>query len=940
MGNAMNDRLSLACAACVPCRAVFALLAGMLFFHFWIPAALAGGVCLLGEKSDEYDLRPYMEYLEDKEKTLTIAKVASAEIGPQFGTPQGGRFNFGFRQSALWFRFTIKEQPMPSDGTNLPRYWILDPGWNLYGTFELFVPDPDAPDGWRTYRAGHLLSTFGDQERRQFRLPTGLTAPTTCYIRVTGIRALVLSPHITTIDRAMWINGVKVAGTGLVLGFFLTTLLIHLSIYLYTRNRKFKWLVLSSIGFTGFVATTSYQHLIMAERLPAFIMIVGLLTQAVMLLVARNFFETRQYSRKVDVVLVFLSCVALVAAAAGYFIPEKWQGSISMNVSLPAALAGFWACIDNMKRDRTVSLILLVTWAGAILALPIYHLAAHGIFFDFAHPLITWVSFVGDAIALSILLAYMVQAMALQRQSAEAMAQAKSTFLASMSHEIRTPMTAILGYLNLSLQMEAQGQLRQYLLKIRASAQHLMGIINDILDLAKIEADKVALEVRPFEVEAVLRDSADILVPRAFENGNELVVSVQPGLPRRLLGDSLRLKQILVNLGGNAIKFTKNGTVRLAVLRAEDAPSSEGAVTLSFAVSDTGIGIDAAVLPRLFESFVQADTSTARVYGGTGLGLNISRRLVHLMGGEIAVRSQLGQGSTFEFTAVFKPEGLVTESAMDADHGGLKVLVAEDNPASREAMEEVAVCLNLKITFAGSAAQALRLASAEDFDLILLDWDLPDMTGPEAVKLLRSSQRVAEVPVALMTSPARPEVESIDPARLGVEDILSKPFTASSVEDMVRRVIHHDDSPAREIGGIAAEEQRNRERALGLRVLLAEDNRINQELISLILSQAGVLVETAGNGMEAVLRVMDAGRPAPDVVLMDVHMPEMDGYEATRTIRRDRRFRALPIIALTTNVMAGDRERCLEAGMNDHLAKPVDTGALFAALVKWAAQSS
>jgi len=528
----------------------------------------------------------------------------------------------------------------------------------------------------------------------------------------------------------------------------------------------------------------------------------------------------------------------------------------------------------------------------------------------------------------------------LQRQSAEAMAQAKSTFLASMSHEIRTPMTAILGYLNLSLQMEAQGQLRQYLLKIRASAQHLMGIINDILDLAKIEADKVALEVRPFEVEAVLRDSADILVPRAFENGNELVVSVQPGLPRRLLGDSLRLKQILVNLGGNAIKFTKNGTVRLAVLRAEDAPSSEGAVTLSFAVSDTGIGIDAAVLPRLFESFVQADTSTARVYGGTGLGLNISRRLVHLMGGEIAVRSQLGQGSTFEFTAVFKPEGLVTESAMDADHGGLKVLVAEDNPASREAMEEVAVCLNLKITFAGSAAQALRLASAEDFDLILLDWDLPDMTGPEAVKLLRSSQRVAEVPVALMTSPARPEVESIDPARLGVEDILSKPFTASSVEDMVRRVIHHDDSPAREIGGIAAEEQRNRERALGLRVLLAEDNRINQELISLILSQAGVLVETAGNGMEAVLRVMDAGRPAPDVVLMDVHMPEMDGYEATRTIRRDRRFRALPIIALTTNVMAGDRERCLEAGMNDHLAKPVDTGALFAALVKWAAQSS
>jgi len=523
--------------------------------------------------------------------------------------------------------------------------------------------------------------------------------------------------------------------------------------------------------------------------------------------------------------------------------------------------------------------------------------------------------------------------MALQRQSAEAMAQAKSTFLASMSHEIRTPMTAILGFLNLSLQMGPEGQLRQYLLKIRTSAQHLLGIINDILDLAKIEADKMELEADPFEVEAVLRDTADILVARAFENGNELVVSVQPGLPRRLVGDSLRLKQILVNLGGNAIKFTRNGTVRLAVLRAEDGPSPDNSVTLLFQVSDTGIGIDAAVLPRLFESFVQADTSTARVYGGTGLGLNISRRLVHLMGGEIAVRSQLGQGSTFEFTAVFKPEG--SDTATAADQEDLKVLVAEDNPASREAMEEVAASLGLKSTFAGSAEEALRLASAENFDLILLDWDLPDTTGPEAVTLLRSSQRLARVPMALMASPAQPEVESIDPARLGVENILFKPFTASSVRDMVRRVIHHDASPAREIGGIAVEEQRNRERARGLRVLLAEDNRVTQELISLILSQAGVLVEVAGNGIEAVLRMMDTSLPEPDVVLMDVHMPEMDGYEATQNIRRDRRFQALPIIALTTNVMAGDRQRCLEAGMNDHLGKPVDTGALFAALVKW-----
>lgn len=939
MGNAMSNRLNHAYAACIPCRAVFALLAGMLLFHVWISSAIAGEVCLLGEERDEYDLRPYMEYLEDKEKTLTIEQVASAKTAPQFGTPQGGHFNFGFRSSALWFRFTIQEQSVPSDGSAAPRYWIFDPGWNLYATIELFVPDPDAPDGWRTYSSGHLLSVSGDQERRHFRLPSGLTVPTTCYIRVTGIRPLVLSPHITTIDRAIWVNDVKVAGTGLLLGLFCTMVLVHLAIYLYTGNGKFKWLVLGNLSFVAFVALTSYQHLFTFRELPAAIMMAGLAAQGFLACVIRAFLELRRHNRLVDAILLFCIGLVFVAAVGAYFLPQELQGRFSMNMAVPVSLVGAWACVVNLKRYRVASSIFLFAWLSAFISIAVYNSAVRGAF-AFAHPSILWASFVCEGIAMSILLAYTVQTMALQRQSAEAMAQAKSTFLASMSHEIRTPMTAILGFLNLSLQMGPEGQLRQYLLKIRTSAQHLMGIINDILDLAKIEAGKVELEVRPFEVESVLRDSADILVARAFENGNELVVSVQPGLPRSLAGDSLRLKQILVNLGGNAIKFTRNGTVRLAVLCAEDGSPSDDTVTLLFQVSDTGIGIDAAVLPRLFESFVQADTSTARVYGGTGLGLNISRRLVHLMGGEIKVRSQLGQGSTFEFTAVFKPEDLVTEPSMAVDQGGLKVLVAEDNPASREAMEEVAVCLGLKSTFAGSAAQALQLASAEDFDLILLDWDLPDMTGPEAVTLLRSSERVARVPVALMTSPARPEVESIDPARLGVEDILSKPFTASSVGDMVRRVIHNEESPVREIGRIAAEEQRNRERALGLRVLLAEDNRVNQELISLILSQAGVLLEVAGNGVEAVLRVMDAGLPALDAVLMDVHMPEMDGYEATRVIRRDKRFHALPIIALTTNVMAGDRQRCLEAGMNDHLGKPVDTGALFAALVRWAAQSS
>ena len=567
MCNTMSNRLNHACAACGPGRAVFALLVGMMLFQAWISSAFAGEVCLLDEKRDEYDLRPYMEYLEDTEKTLTIEQVASAEMGPQFGTPQGGRFNFGFRHSALWFRFTIKEQPAPSDGSAPPRYWILDPGWNLYATIELFVPDPDAPGGWRTYSSGHLRSVSGDQERRHFRLPTGLSAPTTCYIRVTGIRPLVLSPHITTIDRAIWVNGVKVAGTGLLLGFFCTMVLIHLAIYLYTGNGKFKWLVLGNLSFVGFVALTSYQHLVTFRDMPAAIMMAGLAAQGFLACVIREFLDLRTHNRRTDAVLLLCIWTVFAAAACAFFLPPGMQGKFSLNMAVPVSLMGAWACIVSLKRDRVVPSIFLIAWAGAVAVIFYYNRAVHGAF-SFAHPSILWVGFVCEGVAMSILLAYTVQTMALQRQSAEAMAQAKSTFLASMSHEIRTPMTAILGFLNLSLQMGPEGQLRQYLLKIRTSSQHLMGIINDILDLAKIEAGKVELEADPFEVEAVLRDSADILVARAFENGNELVVSVQPGLPRSLAGDSLRLKQILVNLGGNAIKFTRNGTVRLAVLRA------------------------------------------------------------------------------------------------------------------------------------------------------------------------------------------------------------------------------------------------------------------------------------------------------------------------------------------------------------------------------------
>lgn len=923
-------------------RYCFSMAQAVLAFLVLLPSCFIGlnpvwaaEVCVLDAEKEYHDLRPFMEFMEDADRSLSIDQAASPALADRFGLPPKGHFNFGFTPSALWFRFTIIENQTKSEEGALPSLWIFDPGWQFYDTIDLYVPEPDAAGGWRTYSAGRLLSVPGAPDKRFFKLPAGLAEPTTCYLRITGIRPIMVAPHLASLDSTLRINGFKTLGTALLLGFFATLALGNLAIYLYTGNGKYKWFVLSNLTFASFVATTNYQHLIVVKNLPTVIMAVGLVGQAIVATTARTFFEISRYNRTLNTILLVAVWAVLGVAASAFIVPADIHPKLSIYAVMPTTVIVFWACFDCLKRDRVPALTFMGAWLGATLAAFTYNWAIKG-GLSFVHPSFMWVSFVVEAMCMSILLAYNIETLSARRQAAEAMAQTRSSFLASMSHEIRTPMTAVLGFLNLSLHLGAQGQLRQYLLKINAAANHLMGIINDILDLAKIEAGKVELEAQSFEVEALLQDTADLLVSRAFENGNELVVSVQPGLPRRVKGDSLRLKQVLLNLGSNAVKFTHGGTVRLAVHASADATPVQDAVTLRFEVSDTGIGIDPSVLPRLFTSFEQADTSTARVYGGTGLGLNISRRLVQIMGGDISVRSRPKEGSTFEFTVMFGPdsEGESLDEVKAVDHGSLNVLVVEDNPASRAAMEEVATCLGLRHRFAGSAAEAAQLADAQDFDLILVDWDLPDMTGPEAVALLRSSERTARTPVALMTSPARPEMESLHLQGSGVQGVLAKPFTASAVEGLLRQVFSSEESAALAGEGILADASCNLELARGLRVLLAEDNLFNQELLGVILEEARVEMEVVDNGAEAVRRVTDGGA-ALDVVLMDVHMPVMGGFEATRIIRGDGRFSGLPIIAMTADISAEDRARCLEAGMDDHLTKPVDTDELFRILVKW-----
>lgn len=666
----------------------------------------------------------------------------------------------------------------------------------------------------------------------------------------------------------------------------------------------------------------------------------------------------------------YLSAVALVGEPALLLFlmqGHAWQMDMHMYFFAMLALTIAWCDRGAILMAATATALhhLVLLYALPYAVFPgegnIARVLLHAIIVAFQTAVLVWLS---DRLVESVqritAMGEEIRAknLALEERTREAenATRAKSLFLANMSHEIRTPMNAILGFCHLAQRTALNPRQQVYVARIAEAGASLLRLINDILDYSKNEAGKLTLEARPFDVRAAVESQVQMLGVDAEAKGVSLRTAIGPRVPQMVVGDELRFGQVLLNLLSNAVKFTEKGVVMVGI---DLVATGEGTVTLECAVRDTGIGMTVQARDALFSSFTQADSSMTRRFGGTGLGLAISRQIVEQMGGGITVESTPGMGSVFTFRVVLGDAGSLSRAGLLPPPGlaGLRILAADDNAASRQIVQELFADWNMPVDLVASGEEALAAIEAavvagRPFDLVLLDWKMPGFSGMDTVKAMRTRVPHGFLPATLLVTAYGADEFLGDLERADVDAFLTKPLQPRAlVETLCHLFPERAERPG---GGVSpagagssagvvqsvptpdplVEAPRLPERLRGARVLLAEDNEINREIAMELLGDAGLEVDCAENGRIACAMVA-AQNGAYAAVLMDVQMPEMDGIEATTRIRRTWDAQTLPIIAMTAHAYAEERQRCLDAGMNDHIAKPVDPALLVRTLERW-----